>query len=127
MRIVGTGIDLVEIARLRRSVARFGDRFLDRVFTATERGYCDAFREPARCYAARFAAKEAVSKALGTGIGPHIGWLDIEVRRSPEGRPSIHLTGAGAQTAARLGIDEIHLSLSHDDDHAIAQAIACRA
>lgn len=125
MRIIGTGIDIVEIARLQRSLERFGDRFIARVFTAEEHRYCRAFPEPARFYAARFAAKEAVSKAFGTGIGESLGWLDMTVKRSPTGQPSIALQGIGAATAQALGITEIKLSLSHSDHYAVAQAIAC--
>jgi holo-[acyl-carrier protein] synthase len=125
MRIIGTGIDIVEIARLQRSLDRFGDRFLDRVFTAEERRYCQTIAEPARCYAARFAAKEAVSKAFGTGIGQSLGWLDLVVERSPAGQPSILLQGNATATARALGITGIKLSLSHSDHYAVAQAIAC--
>jgi holo-[acyl-carrier protein] synthase len=124
MRIIGIGLDIVEIPRLASSISRFGDRFLDRLFLPEEREYCDRFREPARCYAARFAAKEAVSKALGVGIGAELGWLDILVRRLPSGQPTILLEGPGAETARRLGATEMLLSLSHSEHYAVAQALA---
>jgi holo-[acyl-carrier protein] synthase len=125
MKIIGIGVDIVETARIEQSIARHGDRFLDRLFTAEERKYCDAMSVPARCYAARFAAKEAVSKAFGTGIGAEIEWLDITVLRSPEGKPSIHLCGAGQQLAQRLGVSDVMLSMSHSDHYAVAQVVAC--
>ena len=125
MRIIGIGVDIVETARIEQSVARHGDRFLDRLFTADERRYCDSMSVPARCYAARFAAKEAVSKAFGTGIGADIEWLDIVVLRSPEGKPSIELRGAGQRLAERLGVNEVMLSMSHSDHYAVAQVVAC--
>jgi holo-[acyl-carrier protein] synthase len=127
MRIIGLGLDIIEIPRLASSIARFGNRFLDRLFVAEEREYCDRFREPARCYAARFAAKEAVSKALGTGIGQELGWLDIVIRRLPSGQPTVVLQGAGSETARRLGVTEMHLSLSHSEHYAVAQALATGA
>jgi holo-[acyl-carrier protein] synthase len=125
MKIIGIGVDIVETARIEQSIARHGDRFLDRLFTAEERKYCDAMSVPARCYAARFAAKEAVSKAFGTGIGAEIEWLDITVLRSPEGKPSIQLCGAGQQLAERLGVGDVMLSMSHSDHYAVAQVVAC--
>jgi holo-[acyl-carrier protein] synthase len=125
MKIIGIGVDIVETARIEQSIARHGERFLDRLFTADERKYCDAMSVPARCYAARFAAKEAVSKAFGTGIGAEIEWLDITVLRSPEGKPSIELRGAGERLAERLGVSEVMLSMSHSDHYAVAQVVAC--
>jgi holo-[acyl-carrier protein] synthase len=127
MTILGLGIDLVEVARIEQSIARHGDRFLHRVFTAGEIAYCSPMKTPAPFYAARFAAKEAVSKALGTGIGAACGWLEIEVRRKASGAPFVVLHGAAAETAQRLGIASVLLSLSHTGHSAIAQAIAIRA
>lgn len=124
MKIVGTGIDIVETTRIAGSIARHGERFLSRVFTAGERQYCAAMKEPAAFYAARFAAKEAVSKAFGTGISAQLGWLDIEVRRKASGEPFVVLHGEGAATAQRLGISEVRISLSHSDHYAVAQALA---
>jgi holo-[acyl-carrier protein] synthase len=124
MMISGLGIDLVEIERIERSLARHGAGFVQRVFTPLEISYCSAMQQPAAFYAARFAAKEAVAKALGTGIGAACGWLDIEVRRKASGEPFVVLHGAGQATAERLGISTILLSLSHTEHYAVAQAIA---
>jgi len=124
MNIVGVGIDIVEVARIRASLERHGERFYQRICTASEAEYCRRMRDPAPFLAARFAAKEAVSKALGTGIGETCGWLDIEVRRRASGGPFIVLHGAGAETAKRLGIAEILVSLSHTENYACAQAMA---
>jgi len=127
MRILGLGVDIIEIARLEGSIQRHGRSFIDRLFLAGEQAYCGPQREPARCYAARFAAKEAVAKALGTGIGEHLGWHDIEVRRKASGEPFVILHGTGAETAKRMGISEILLSLSHSEHYAVANAIATGA
>ena len=124
MKILGTGVDIVETARIASSLARHGERFLARLFLEGERAYCAKMSVPERCYAARFAAKEAVSKAFGTGIGTSLGWLDIEVRRKASGEPFVVLHGAGVQTAARLGITDLRLSLSHSDHYAVAHALA---
>ena len=123
MKIIGTGVDIVETERIGAAIARHGERFLARVFLDDERQYCAKMAGSERFYAARFAAKEAVSKAFGTGIGADVGWLDIEVRRKPSGEPFIVLHGHGAETARRLGIAEIHISLSHSDHYAVAQAL----
>jgi len=124
MKIVGTGVDIVETERIAGSISRHGERFLARVFLEGERLYCGRMATPERCYAARFAAKEAVSKAFGTGIGVELGWLDIEVCRKPSGEPFIVLHGEGAKTAARLGITDLRLTLSHSDHYAVAHALA---
>jgi holo-[acyl-carrier protein] synthase len=122
-RVLGIGVDIVETARIESSIERFGERFLKRVFTDGEREYCSAMAHPARHYAARFAAKEAISKAFGTGIGAQLGWRDIEVQRKESGKPFIVLHGAGAQLAAARGILQTHVSLSHSDHYAVANAI----
>lgn len=127
MIVIGTGVDIVETARISSSLERHGDRFLARVFLDGERAYCGKMASPSQCYAARFAAKEAVSKAFGTGIGAMLGWLDIEVRRKASGEPFVVLHGEGAKTAARLGITEIRLSLSHSEHYAVAHALALGA
>ena len=114
------GVDLTEVHRISQSVERHGDRFLGRVFTDGERAYCSG--QPSKL-AARFAAKEAVAKLLGTGIGP-VGWRDIEVVSSPSGCPEVLLHGAAADRARDLGIDRIALSISHTRDLAIAVAVA---
>jgi holo-[acyl-carrier protein] synthase len=118
--VLGIGVDIVETARIQSSLDRFGDRFLRRVFTQGERDYCSSMPFPARHYAARFAAKEAVSKAFGTGIGSHIGWRDIEVMRKPTGEPYIQLHGPAADLAATLGVLHALVSLSHSDNYSVA-------
>jgi holo-[acyl-carrier protein] synthase len=124
MTIAGIGVDVVEIARVTAAIERHGDRFLQRVFTAGEMAYCGRMKPAMACYAARFAVKEAVAKALGTGIGADLGWLDIDVQRKSTGAPFIVLTGAGAEFAKRRGITEVLVSLSHSESYAVAQAIA---
>jgi holo-[acyl-carrier protein] synthase len=123
MKIIGIGVDVVEIVRIAGSIERHGDRFLRRVFTDQEQEYCGALKHAAQSYAARFAAKEAVSKAFGTGIGANLGWLDIEVRRKPTGEPYALLHGAGAALAKRLGVTDVLLSLSHSEHYAVANAV----
>lgn len=124
MKIIGIGIDIAEIDRIEALLARHGERFLQRVFTEEERAYCATLRQPAPCYAARFAAKEAVSKAFGTGIGERVAWLDLTIRRDAAGKPSVFLQNSAAVFARELGIVEILLSLSHAQHYAVAQAIA---
>lgn len=126
MPIVGTGLDVAEIPRVRAALdePRTGARFKARVFTAGEQAYCDA-RGAGRyeSYAARFAAKEATMKALGVGWGAQMGWLDIEVVREPDGRPTIVLHGKGATTATAAGVTRVHLALTHTRDLAVAQVV----
>ena len=124
MSIVGIGVDLVEIDRIEAAIARHGDRFLARIFTEEERSYCARAKRPGPCYAARFAAKEAVSKAFGTGIGERLSWQDIRVERRASGCPVVVLSGAGGDLARELGIDEVLLSISHSEKFAVAQAVA---
>jgi len=121
--IVGTGIDIAEVARIRRSIERFGDRFVERVYTPGEIDYCDSKANRAERYAARFAAKEAAMKALGTGWNHGVRWRDCEVMRLPGGRPTITFHGKAAAVAARLGVKNAALSLSHTAEQAIAQVI----
>ncbi len=124
MPIVGHGIDIVEVGRLRKLIERHGDRFLVRCFTAEEVAY--ARKRPQRFaehLAARFAAKEAVMKVLGTGLRHGIGWCDIEVVRLPTGQPTLRLDGQAAAIAREMGIGRWHLSLSHISTHATASAI----
>ena len=127
MGVLGIGVDIVEIERFASSMQRSGPAFLDRLFLPGEQAYCAPQREPARCFAARFAAKEAVAKALGTGIGAQLAWRDIEIRRKESGEPLIVLHGTGAETARRLGVSAILLSLSHSEHYAVANAIALSA
>jgi holo-[acyl-carrier protein] synthase len=124
MSVLGLGVDIVEIARFAGAIERQGQALLDRCFLAGEQEYCARHREPARFYAARFAVKEAVAKALGTGVGAELSWLDMEVRHKPSGAPMVILHGAGAETAKRLGVREVLISLSHSEHYAVANAIA---
>jgi holo-[acyl-carrier protein] synthase len=121
--IVGTGIDIAEVPRIQQSIERFGDRFLQRVYTAGEIRYCDSKVNRAERYAARFAAKEAAMKALGTGWSHGVRWRDCEVVRLPSGRPTISFHGKAGEIAARLGVKNAALSLSHTAEQAIAQVI----
>ena len=117
---IGLGVDIVECDRIRRLVERADDAFLRRVFTEEERAYCARMADPVPHYAARFAAKEAVAKALGTGIGASAALAEIEVVRAANGAPGIRLHGTADATAARLGLHGFRLSLSHTRDLAIA-------
>jgi holo-[acyl-carrier protein] synthase len=121
--IVGTGIDIAEVPRIRKAIERFGDRFLQRVYTPAEILYCDSKANRAERYAARFAAKEAAMKAIGTGWNHGVRWLDCEVTRLPGGRPTLTFHGKAAEFSARLGVKYAALSLSHTAEQAIAQVI----
>ncbi|HTW81399.1 MAG TPA: holo-ACP synthase [Terracidiphilus sp.] len=121
--IVGSGIDLIEIERIQRSVDRFGERFLNRVYTAGEQAYCLTKRLSAESFAARFAAKEAAAKALGTGISHGVSWLEIEVVREASGRPTLHFHGRAAERAARMGVVRSALSLTHTEQLAMASVV----
>jgi len=121
--IVGTGIDIAEVPRIRQSIERFGDRFLQRIYTGGEIRYCDSKANRVERYAARFAAKEAAMKALGTGWSHGVRWRDCEVTRLPGGRPTITFHGKAAEVAAKLGVRNATLSLSHTAELAIAQVI----
>lgn len=121
--IVGTGIDIAEVPRIAASIERFGGRFLRRIFTDGEMRYCDSKANRVERYAARFAAKEAAMKAIGTGWSHGVAWRDIEVIRAPGGRPTITFHRRAAEFAAKLGTKNVALSLSHTAEHAIAQVI----
>lgn len=121
--IVAIGIDIVEIARIEEVFARRGTRFRDRVFTADEIAYCEGRAAKMESYAARFAAKEAAMKALGTGWGEGVGWHDIEVLRSPAGVPSLEFRGRALDRLNELGASRTHLSLTHSRAFALAQVI----
>ena len=120
MSILGIGVDLVECARIDHSLERFGERFLHRVFTEGEIVYSKSMKFPARHLAARFAAKEAISKAFGTGIGKAMGWKDIDVHKKPSGEPFVVLGGGAKQLAAERGVSHVWITLSHTDNHAMA-------
>jgi len=121
--ILGTGIDIVDVARVAGSLERFGDRFLARILVPEEIAYCRSHRNPGPHIAARFAAKEAVSKAFGTGIGSALGWQDIEIRRRESGEPYVRLHGKGLDLLALRGGRRLHVSLSHTATHAAAMAV----
>jgi holo-[acyl-carrier protein] synthase len=121
--ILGTGIDLIEVARIAASHEKFGERFVNRILLPDEIAYCLQHRKPAPFLAARFAAKEAVSKAFGTGIGAALGWQDVEVRRKESGEPFVVLHGKGAELFAARGAKKLHLSLTHTENYAAATAI----
>jgi holo-[acyl-carrier protein] synthase len=121
--ILGSGIDLVEIGRIKQSMERYGQRFLDRIYTAAEQAYCLRKRNAAESLAARFAAKEAGAKALGTGISRGVNWLEIEVSREPGGRPALRFHGRAAEIAARLGVAHAALSITHTDQLSMASVV----
>ncbi len=121
--IVGSGIDLTEIGRIQKSMDRYGGRFLARVYTSAEQAYCLRKRNAAESFAARFAAKEAGAKALGTGISYGVNWLEIEVIREPSGRPTLKFHGRAAEFAARLGVVRAALSITHTGDLAMASVV----
>jgi holo-[acyl-carrier protein] synthase len=122
--VIGLGTDLIEIERIERSYARFGEAFLNRVFTPGEVAYCMRKKNFAESLAARFAAKEAGAKALGTGISRGVNWKEFEVRRAPGQRPELHLSGRALEIAGRLGIRHISLTLSHSRTVSIAMVVA---
>jgi len=127
MRIIGHGIDITEVARIGRMVAEHGEKFFERCFTERERTYAGERKRRDEHLAARFAAKEAVLKALGTGWSDGIGWTDVEVVLLPSGQPTVKLSGRAAEVAATQGVTAWTLSLSHTESHAIASAIATGA
>jgi holo-[acyl-carrier protein] synthase len=123
MSVIGIGVDLVECARIQHSLDRFGERFLHRVFTVGEIEYSMSMKFPARHLAARFAAKEAVSKAFGTGIGKAMGWRDIDVRKKSSGEPFLVLSGSAEHLARQRGMTSALITLSHTEHHAVASVL----
>jgi holo-[acyl-carrier protein] synthase len=123
MTILGIGMDVVETKRIAESIERFGDRFLHRIFLDAEVAYARSMKFPHLHLAARFAAKEAISKAFGTGIGKEIGWRDMEIVREPSGRPYVVLHGRALEYAKTRGAQEIHVSLSHTAEYGSASAV----
>ena len=121
--IVGLGVDIAEVERVRAAIERRGQPFLRRVFTPAEIEYCERFKNKFERYAGRFAAKEAAMKALGTGWRRGVRWVDLEVVREPSGRPTIVLAGQAAKIAASLGVARISLSITHTATEALAQVI----
>lgn len=121
--IVGTGVDLAEVPRIRASIERFGSKFTGRVFTPLEIAYVERKANKYERYAARFAAKEAGMKAIGTGWRKGVTWQDFEVANMPSGRPTLRLQGVAAQIAKKLGVKQISLSLTHTAELGMAHVI----
>jgi len=121
--VLGLGTDLIETRRVKESVDRFGARFLERIFTAGEIAYCTRKKNAAESFAARFAAKEAGAKALGTGISRGVSWREFEVKREASGRPSLHLSGRAAELAEAMGVKRVQLSLTHSQEFALAVVV----
>ena len=121
--IVGIGIDIADVTRMERAIARHPERFVERVFTEREQQECRHRRRPAMHYAARFAAKEAFLKAVGLGLRNGMRWKDIGVVHAPTGQPSLELHGRAAERLRELGADHALVSLTHTDDHACAVVV----
>ena len=121
--VLGLGTDLIEIGRIQASMDRFGERFLERVFTAGEIAYCKRKKQPAESLAARFAAKEAGAKALGTGISRGVSWKEIEVTREVGEQPMLHFNGRAGELAEAMGVRRTQLTLSHSRQLAIAVVV----
>ena len=121
--ILGVGIDIIEVARIASSFEKFGERFVNRILLPDEIAYCLSHKNPAPFLAARFAAKEAISKAFGTGIGAALGWQDMEIRRKKSGEPFVVLHGKGKALFASRGAKQLPISLSHTQNYAVATAI----
>lgn len=118
--IIGIGVDIVETGRVKRLIEKFSSRFEEKIFSAREVTYCRRFRDSGGCYAARLAAKEAVFKALGTGLAQGVKWREVEVVHFPDGAPGVILSGKTAALAKEKGVQKVHLSLSHGKREAIA-------
>ena len=121
--IVGTGVDIIETARLEEALRKHGERFSKRVCTPAEIAYCEKFKNPAQRLAARFAAKEAAFKALGTGWSEGLRWVDVEITHSASGKPELILRGRAEEIARRLGVAHTAVSISHSDRYVVAQVI----
>lgn len=121
--IIGTGVDVVDIARIRSVLERSKDRFVFRVFTAAEQQFCNQHRDPAPHYAVRFAAKEALFKAIGTGWAKGVTWLDVEVLREQQEAPVLKLHGEAQRLIELMSAHKAHISLSHSDQWAVAMVI----
>ncbi len=121
--IVGSGVDMIEIARIAETLERYGDRFCQRIYLPGEIRYCRSKKNAAESFAARFAAKEAAAKALGTGIQHGVAWRDIEVVRTASGRPTLLFHGRAAAIAGKLGVRNAVISLTHSRTEALAQVL----
>ncbi len=122
--IHGMGVDIIEISRIKNSIQKYSGKFEERVFTPKEINYCRSKADPFKHFAARFAAKEAVLKSLGTGMAQGISWKDMEILNQESGRPILSLTGKGRELFNSLKLKDIQISISHDKIYAVAQAIA---
>ena len=122
--IFGTGLDIVEIDRIKNSLKKYSPKFEQKIFTSAEIDYCQSQGDPAKHFAARFAVKEAVSKCMGTGITGALGFKDMEVINEKTGKPKLVMIGKGRELFEKLELKSIHISISHDSTHAIAHAIA---
>ena len=122
--IHGTGVDLIEISRIKKSMDRYAGKFEEKIFTPQEIEYCRSQANPSKHFAGRFAAKEAVLKSLGTGLAQGISWKDMELLNRESGAPVLQITGAGKKIFDSLNLKNIHISISHDKLYAIAQAVA---
>jgi holo-[acyl-carrier protein] synthase len=121
--IVGMGVDIIEVPRVRAAIERFGERFTNRLFTEAEIRYCESKANKYERFAARFAAKEAALKAIGTGLSHGISWQDVEIVREPSGRPTLVFRGKAGEFSSRLGVRRSSVSLSHTEQVAFAQVI----
>jgi holo-[acyl-carrier protein] synthase len=121
--ILGIGIDIIEVERIRASLERFGERFGQRILLPGETAYCLSHKYPAPFVAARFAAKEAISKAFGTGIGSQLGWQDMEIARKESGEPYVILHGRGTELFATRRAKALHVSISHTNEYAAVTAV----
>ena len=125
--LVGLGADLIEVERVKGVLERQGPRFLERVFTEEERAYCSKMAHPHKHYAARFAAKEAVSKCFTTGIGAELGWRSVSIYHGERNQPLVRLDEKGQALLAQVGATHVHVTLSHTESHALAVAVIVRA
>ena len=121
--IIGLGVDIAEVGRIQAAIERHGETILRRLYTPAEREYCERFKNKYERFAGRFAAKEAAMKALGTGWRFGVRWRDIEVMREPTGKPSLRLHGVAGEFAARLGVKNISLTITHSGNLALAEVI----
>ena len=122
--IFGTGIDIIEVDRIKNSIQKYSDRFKKKIFTQKEIDYCHSQADPAKHFAARFTVKEAVLKCFGTGMTGGILWKDIEVGKLSSGQPVLNLYGNGKKLFNQLKLKHIHVSITHDKTYAVAHAIA---
>lgn len=121
--IVGTGVDIVETPRIEQALERHRERFARRLYTPAEIAYCEKFKNKGERYAARFAAKEASFKALGTGWREGVRWRDVEITHQPSGKPELRLSGRALELAKALGVARMAVSISHSDRYVVAQVI----